>query len=96
MEKRFRNKIIIIIIIIIIMQIEGRKLIFIMNFSMLDFFKFASRMPQTAQIFVSTLKIFQGSMPPDPPRYFLFFSLAIPGSVCSWWSYTSMNWCLNE
>ena len=55
-----------------------RKLIFIMNFSVLDFFKFASRMPQTAQIFVWTFKIFRGSMPPDPPRYFLFFfSLAI-------------------
>ena len=27
------------------MQIEGTKLIFIMNFSVLDFFKFASRMP---------------------------------------------------
>ena len=60
------------------MQIEVRKLIFIMNFSVLDFFKFASRMPQTAQIFVWTFKIFRGSMPPDPPRYFLFFfSLAI-------------------
>ena len=62
-------------------QIEVRKLIFIMNFSVLDFFKFASRMPHTAQIFVSTFKIFRGSMPPDPPRYFLFFffffSLAI-------------------
>ena len=55
------------------MQIEVRKLIFIMNFSVLDFFKFASRMPQTAQILVSTFKIFQASMPPDPPRYFLIF-----------------------
>ena len=54
-------------------QIEVRKLIFIMNFSVLDFFKFASRMPQTAQILVSTFKIFRGSMLPDPPRYFLFF-----------------------
>ena len=42
------------------MQIEGRKLIFIMNFSVLDFFEFASRMPQTAQILVSTFKIFPG------------------------------------
>ena len=57
------------------MQIEVRKLIFIMNFSVLDFFKFASRMPQTAQIVVSTFKIFRGSMPPDPPRYFLIFFL---------------------
>ena len=41
------------------MQIEGTKLIFIMNFSVLDFLKFASRMPQIAQIkFVSTFKIF--------------------------------------
>ena len=55
------------------MQIEVRKLIFIMNFSVLDFFKFASRMPQTAQILVLTFNIFRGSMPPDPPRYFLFF-----------------------
>ena len=55
------------------MQIEVRKLIFFMNFSVLDFFKFASRMPQTAQIFVWTFKIFRGSIPPDPPRYFLFF-----------------------
>ena len=55
------------------MQIEVRKLIFITNFSVLDFFKFASRMPQTAQILVSTFKIFCGSTPPDPPRYFLFF-----------------------
>ena len=57
------------------MQIEVRTLIFIMNFSVLDFFKFASRMPQTAQILVSTFKIFRGSMPPDPPRYFLIFFL---------------------
>ena len=54
-------------------QIEVRKLIFIMNFSVLDFFKFASRMPQTAQILASTFKIFRGSMPPDPPRYFVSF-----------------------
>ena len=51
-----------------------------MNFSVLDFFKYASRMPQTVQIFVSTFKIYHGSMHLDPPRYFLFFSLAIPGS----------------
>ena len=43
------------------MQIEVRKLIFIMNFSVLDFFKFATRMPQTAQILVSTFKIFDWS-----------------------------------
>ena len=43
---------------------------------MLDFFKFTSRIPQIAQILVSTFKIFQGSMPPDPPRYFLFIFLS--------------------
>ena len=41
------------------MQIEGSKLIFVMNLSVLHFFKFASRMPQIAQILVSTFKIFQ-------------------------------------
>ena len=62
------------------MQIE---LIFIINISVLDFFKFASRMPLIAQILVSTFKIFWGGggMPPDPPRNFLFFPWAIPGSV---------------
>ena len=59
-------------------QIEGRKLIFSMNFSVLDFFKFASRMPQIAQILVSTIKICQGSMPPCPldisTFFFFFFS----------------------
>ena len=29
-------------------------------------------MPQTAQILVSTFKIFRGSMPSDLPRYFCF------------------------
>ena len=42
------------------MQIEGTKLIFIINISVQDFFKFASRMPQIAQILVSTVKIFWG------------------------------------
>ena len=38
------------------MQIEGTKQIFIMNFSVLDFFKFASRLPQIAQVkLVSTV-----------------------------------------
>ena len=44
------------------MQTDSIKLIFVMNFSMLDFFKYASRMPQIAQILVSTFK-FSG-----PPR----------------------------
>ena len=56
------------------MQIEGAKLIFLMNFSVLDFFKFASRMPQIAQILESAFKIFRGGgIPPDPLRSFLFF-----------------------
>ena len=61
------------------MQIEGRDLIFIMNFSVLEFFKFASRMPQIAQILVSTFKNFPGEHAPGPPppppplTYFLFF-----------------------
>ena len=68
------------------MQIEGTKLIFVMNFSVLYFFKFASRRPQIAQILVSTLKISGGwaegsggggeqggGHAPGPPRNFLFF-----------------------
>ena len=58
------------------MQIEGTKLIFVMNFSVLHFFKFASRMPQIAQILVSTFKIFWeegGGHAPDPRRNFFFF-----------------------
>ena len=42
------------------MQIEGTKLIFIMNFSVLDFFKYISRMPQIVQILVLTFKVVQG------------------------------------
>ena len=53
------------------MQIEGTKLIFNMNFSVLDFFKCASRNPQIAQILVSTFKIFPGGggrgHAPGPP-----------------------------
>ena len=40
-------------------QIEGIKLIFVMNCSVLHFFKFESRMPQIAQVLVSTFKIFR-------------------------------------
>ena len=57
------------------MQIEGTKLIFIMNISVLYFIKFASRMPQIAHILVSTLKIFR-----TPIEISSFFSVAIPGS----------------
>ena len=63
------------------MQIEGTctKFIFVMNFSVLHFFKFSSRMPQTAQILVSTFKNFpregvgrggggrEGGICPGPP-----------------------------
>ena len=49
------------------MQIEGRKVIFSMNFSVLDFFKFASWMPQTALILVSTFKFFPGEHALGPP-----------------------------
>ena len=49
------------------MQIERRKLIFITNFSELDFFEFASRMPQIAQILVSTFKNFLGEHAPGHP-----------------------------
>ena len=58
------------------MLIEVWKLIFVINFSVLDFFKFTSRMPQTAQILVSTFKIFSGEHAPGPPYIFpliLFF-----------------------
>ena len=44
----------------LLMQIESTKLIFVMNFSVLHFLKFASRMLQTAQILVLAFNIFQG------------------------------------
>ena len=53
------------------------KLIFIMNISVLDFFKFSTRMPQ---ILVSTFKILQeegGGMALDPLQ---IFPWAVPGS----------------
>ena len=65
------------------MQLEGTKLIFIMNFSVLDFSKFAPRMPQIAQVkLISTFKIFrgEGECPGHPYKFPLFLSLAIPGS----------------
>ena len=40
---------------------------FFMNFRVLGFFKFASRMPQIAQILVSTFKIFPGKHAPQAP-----------------------------
>ena len=67
------------------MQFEGTKLIFVMNFSVLDFFKFASRMLQIAQILDSTFKIFWGGVgggggPRTPLEVSSFSSLVIPGS----------------
>ena len=64
------------------MQIEGTKLILIINFSVLDFFKFASRMPGIAQILVLTFKIFWGSMPPDPLENFSFFFFFSNSRLC--------------
>ena len=66
------------------MQTEGTQLIFVMNCSMLHFFKFASRMSQIAQILVLAFKIFRGGggYALGPPWKFpLFYSLAIPGSA---------------
>ena len=73
------------------MQTEGTKLIFIMNFSVLGFFKFAPKNASNCTDF--SLDFFRGrlggtppnvagweGMPPDPGRNLLFFSLVIPGS----------------
>ena len=49
------------------MLIEGTELIFIMNFGVLDFFTFTSRMPKIAQILVSTVKTFLGEHTPGSP-----------------------------
>ena len=65
------------------MQNEGTKLMFVMNFTVLDFFKFASRMPQIAQI----LKFSEGgwgreACPRTPLEISSFFcSLTFSGSV---------------
>ena len=59
------------------MLIEGTKLIFIMNFSVVDFFKFASRMPQIACVkLVSTFKIFQWA------RHTTSWAILAPMRVC--------------
>ena len=58
------------------MQIDDTKLIFVMNLSVLDFFKFASKMPQIAQIFVLTFKIFHWGHAPHPLRNFLIFFIS--------------------
>ena len=61
------------------MQIEGTKLIFIMNFSVLHFFKFGSRKPQIAQTLVFTLD-FQNFL------HGVYWQCALTGlcSVASW------------
>ena len=58
------------------MQIEGTQLISIMSFSMLDFLKFASRMPQMAQILVSSFNIFR------TPLEISFFFLVSNSRLC--------------
>ena len=59
-----------------------------MNFSVLDFFKFASRMPQIVQLLGGG----GGGYAPGPSSkfppfffFFFFFALAIPGSVLTSW-----------
>ena len=59
------------------MQTEGTKQIFVKNFSVLDIFKFASRMPQCFQNFQEGVG--GGGMPPGPLEI-PSFSFAIPGS----------------
>ena len=88
------------------MPIESTKLIFIMNFSVLDFFRFASRMPQISQIrLVVTFTIFRGWMGGGregqectrtlPHRNFLlFFPLTVPCSELSFWLGWYFVWCL--
>ena len=44
-----------------------------MNFSVLDFFQSASRMPQIAQILVSTFKFSRWACPGPPEKFPLFF-----------------------
>ena len=72
------------------MQIEGRKLIFIMNFSVLDFFKFTSRMPQIAQIFSLDFQNFsrETSPPPSSPLpWVCVFSLKSGCLHTTWWRF---------
>ena len=67
------------------MQIKCTKLIFVMNFSVLHFFKFASRMPQ---ILVLTFKIFLwgerggGGDAPRPPKKFPPFFFISNSRLC--------------
>ena len=65
------------------MQIEGSKLIFVMNFSVLDFFKFGSRNASDCTDFSLDFQNFSnGACHLNPHWYFLvFFALAIPGCV---------------
>ena len=66
------------------MQIESRKLIFIIHFSELDFFKFATRMPQIAQILVSKFqKCSRGAC------------LWIPLNISSFFGFSNSKLCFN-
>ena len=70
----------------LLMSFEGAKLIFVINFSVLHFFRFASRMPQIAQILVSTFKVFRehggsgggggGACPQTPLQSSSFFFIS--------------------
>ena len=60
------------------MQIEGTKLIFSMNFSVLDFFKFASICTDFSLDFQKFFP--RGACPRTPLGISSFFSLATPGS----------------
>ena len=60
------------------MQIEGTKLIFIVNFSVLDY---SNLPPECLKLHKINFQYFPKGMPPDPPKHFLFLSLAIPSSV---------------
>ena len=68
---------------------EGTQLIFVMNFSVLHFCKFASRIPQIAQILVLTFTIFrrwEGEHTPSCRNFLFFsFSLTTPGSAERLW-----------
>ena len=68
-------------------QTEGVKLIFVMNFSALHFFSFASRMPQIAQILVSTFKIFreegEGACPRTSLEVSSFFFMSNSRLCCN-------------
>ena len=57
------------------MQAEGTKLIFVMNFNVLLFSKFALNCTDFSLHFQNFTGV-EGSMRPDPPRNFLFFFIS--------------------